>query len=142
MSALVPWRPSEGALVPAVGGQVTSYDLSAAEGRKGQYRAGVGSDFQLDDLIDQRIDVEHVRVHWVVDSGPEPLPHGMRLRGVLVTPDGTRISTGSQTALRCMMDAVLIACAAPPFRPPMSFTVRATKRKVGSGHWLWLDWEG
>lgn len=142
MSALIPWRPDQGALVPEVGQQRSTYDLTTTEGRRGLYRARVGSDFALDDLVGQKIEVVHVCVHWVQDTGPDPQPHGLRLRGVLVGPDGARISTGSQTALRCLYDACQIACATPPFDPPLKFTVQKTKSKAGPGHWLWLDWEG
>jgi hypothetical protein len=136
---LTRWKPQDGELVPAPGARIYSLDLSRPEGQRAAYRAHVGADFRLVDLVGQTIEVEHFYAHHVTRVDEETGEERPGTRCVLIQPDGTRISTGSDTAMKCMLAWAAIASLQPPWNPPLRFLVREEKRTKGPGKWLWLD---
>jgi hypothetical protein len=128
--------------VPAVGGYGSSYDLTQPEGRRLQYRACVFAEFQLDRLVGQTIQVEHIVVHWVPETVEGEQTGELRPRIVLVQPDGTRISTSSLPVLRQLAQLVDQTRLSPPWLPPLKFLVRHVPLAGKTGHWILLEWEG
>lgn len=140
MSNLIVYNADTPLTMPKPGGRGTSYDLATTEGQRLAYRALVSSDFVLDNLIKEEIEVQHVVVHWIPSDNEDVPEHGLRLRAVLIAPDGTRVATGSLSAIRCVAEAAGLCCRVPPFDPPLRFRVVSEPRKGEPGHWLWLDW--
>lgn len=142
MNELTPSRQPGRGLIPQPGIGAHTYDVTTQPGRRDLHRARTGSDFQLQDLAGQSIKVQHVVLHWVEDDREDAEPGSLRMRAVLIQPDGTRISTGSASAYKCLADAAEISGQTGPFDPPLSFTVIAVKRGREPGSYLLLEWEG
>lgn len=142
MSELTLWTPERGEIVPAPGQRCTSLDLTTPQGQRAAYRAHVGADFQLIDLIGQEIAIVDFYAHNVVRTNEETGESHPGTRCVLICQDGMRISTGSDTAMKCMLAWAAVSCLQPPWQPPLRFKVCAEKSKRGPGKYLWLDLPG
>lgn len=112
-------------------------DLAA---KKKLYRAVVSSEFTFEELVGQRISVEHFVVHPTARVDETTGESRDALRIVAISPDGTRVSGGSETVLRCLLMAAEMSDREPPWNPPLQFLIVAEPRKGAPGKWLWLDW--
>ncbi len=139
MSELTLWTPARGEIVPIPGQRCTSLDLTTADGQRQAYRAHVGADFQLNDLQGQVIEVVGFYAHHVVRVDEETGEERPGTRCVLLLADGMRVSTGSETAMKCMLAWAAVAWLTPPWAPPLRFVVKAEKSRRGPGKYLWLD---
>lgn len=139
MSALVRWQPEQGEVLPMPGQRCTSLDLTTALGQRLAYRAHVTSDFQLQDLVGQTIHIVDFYAHHVVRVDEETGEERPGTRAVMILDDGSLVSTGSESSLKCLMFYAAVYCRVPPFYPPLAFIVRASKSRRGPGKYLWLD---
>lgn len=140
MNALIPLTDADPVALAQPGRRFSTIDTTSKQGQLLAYRAATGSDFTLDDLKDQEIEVANVFIHWVEDRGEMAAPSGLRRRIVLIAADGTRVSGGSESALRCLLEAVVITGHGGPWVPPLRFKVIHNRRGGEPGHWIGLEW--
>jgi hypothetical protein len=149
MSALVPWKDRKAGVLPAVGSIVTTLPVQIVDGRvkmsdadkSTMFRAMTSSEAQFVDLVNTRIEVRDIVVHWVDRTDEQTGEVGPGLRVAVITPDGTIVSGGSSRVYQCLALAMELSEQQAPYDPPLRFVVKADKRKSGPGVSLYLEWE-
>jgi hypothetical protein len=136
---LIPYTGETSIDLPTNGRPVTSLDLRNRMHQALAMRAIQGSDFALDDIVGETIEVSHVLAtcaNYVNKETGEVSP-GLRL--VLIGPDGTRYSTSSPFVADDINRAVIIFGRMLPWDPAMRFIVRKPKSKAPGRSYLQLE---
>lgn len=120
------------------GGMLYSYDRADLKQAVALYMAVQGSDFSLDDMVGETIEVEHVVAHRATMVDKESGELIENTRTVLIAPDGLRYATRSETVRTDLERALAVFGVQFPLKPALRFKVVKIKRKIGPGGYLQL----
>lgn len=122
-----------------VGNYLSSYDPADMKQQMALLRAVQGRDKGIDDCTDQEIVVQHIVCHssGLVDEETGEVSYSVRT--VLISPDGTRYATRSDTVRKTISRVSLILRRPVPFNPPLRFVVRRVPNLTGKRKYLDLE---
>lgn len=136
---LVPFDHGSREKVLKTGAVVSTYDRTDRAQAMSLHRAMQNADKALDQMIGQKITIEHIVAHYLPTVDEETGEVRDAVRIVLVAPDGTRYSTRSQTAWHDLMRAVDVLEEPPPWNPPLAFWVRQVTARNGRNKYIQLE---
>ena len=120
---LIPWDSSnrEDEITPL--SYISTYFDGTDASKIALYRAIQRSDFSLDDVVGETIEVQHIVCHFVSLVRPDTGEPYEGIRTVMIATDGTRFGTVSDTVRNDLRRAESIIGRPAPWTPPMRFKV-------------------
>lgn len=135
---LIPYQSGPMQAIIDAAGLLSTYNTKSPEGRIALFKAMQSSDFGLDDMIGEVIEVEHIVAHRAPMVDRETGEIKDTVRTVIIGPDGTRYGTRSDTVRGDLERACIIFGAEFPMKPPMRFKVVQVKSRDGVRKYLQL----